>query len=84
MSAPRVLAREVGRERIRVDCVRPGTTRTDIIVSLRGDGLGAQVAVATLLGCLGERDAVARAILWLSSDDVPFVHRALYDVSCGR
>jgi NAD(P)-dependent dehydrogenase (short-subunit alcohol dehydrogenase family) len=78
------LAKEVGREGIRVNCVRPGTTRTDIIVPLGGEKLAAQVAAATPLGRLGAPDEIARAILWLLSDEASFVHGALYDVSGGR
>jgi NAD(P)-dependent dehydrogenase (short-subunit alcohol dehydrogenase family) len=78
------LAKEVGREGIRVNCVRPGTTRTDIIVPLGGEKLAAQVASATPLGRLGAPDEIARAILWLLSDAASFVHGALYDVSGGR
>jgi NAD(P)-dependent dehydrogenase (short-subunit alcohol dehydrogenase family) len=78
------LAKEVGREGIRVNCVRPGTTRTDIIVPLGGEKLAAQVSAATPLGRLGEPDEIARAVLWLLSDEASFVHGALYDVSGGR
>jgi NAD(P)-dependent dehydrogenase (short-subunit alcohol dehydrogenase family) len=78
------LAKEVGREGIRVNCVRPGTTRTDIIVPLGGEKLAAQVAAATPLGRLGEADEIAETILWLLSDKASFVHGALYDVSGGR
>lgn len=78
------LAKEVGRDGIRVNCVRPGTTRTDIIVPLGGEQLAAQVAAATPLGRLGNPEEIARAILWLLSDEASFVHGALYDVSGGR
>jgi NAD(P)-dependent dehydrogenase (short-subunit alcohol dehydrogenase family) len=78
------LAKEVGREGIRVNCVRPGTTRTDIIAPLGGEKLAAQVSAATPLGRLGEPDEIARAVLWLLSDEASFVHGALYDVSGGR
>jgi NAD(P)-dependent dehydrogenase (short-subunit alcohol dehydrogenase family) len=78
------LAKEVGRDGIRVNCVRPGTTRTDIIIPLGGEKLASQVAAATPLGRLGEPDEIAKTILWLLSDNASFVHGALYDVSGGR
>ena len=78
------LAKEVGRDGIRVNCLRPGTTRTDIIVPLGGEELAARVAAATPLGRLGDPDEIARAILWLVSDAASFVHGAIYDVSGGR
>jgi len=78
------LAKEVGRDGIRVNCVRAGTTRTDIIVPLGGDELAAKVDVATRLGRLGRPEEIARAILWLLSEEALFTHGALYDVSGGR
>ncbi len=77
------LAKEVGRDGIRVNCLRPGTTRTDIIVPL-GEKIAAQVAAATPLGRLGEASEIAEAILWLLSDQASFVHGALQDASGGR
>jgi NAD(P)-dependent dehydrogenase (short-subunit alcohol dehydrogenase family) len=78
------LAKEVGREGIRVNCVRPGTTRTDIIAPLGGEKLAAQVAAATPLGRLGDPEEIAQTILWLLSEHASFVHGAIYDVSGGR
>jgi NAD(P)-dependent dehydrogenase (short-subunit alcohol dehydrogenase family) len=78
------LAKEVGRDGIRVNCVRPGTTRTDIIVPLGGEKLAAQVAAATPLGRLGDPEEIAQTVLWLLSEHASFVHGALYDVSGGR
>jgi len=77
------LAKEVGREGIRVNCLRPGTTRTDIVAPL-GENLLAQVAAATPLGRLGESEEIAHAILWLLSDQASYVHGAIHDVSGGR
>jgi len=78
------LAKEVGGDGIRVNCVRPGTTDTDIIAPLGGDELAARVAAATPLGRLGQPEEIAHAILWLLSEEASFVHGALYDVSGGR
>lgn len=78
------LAKEVGREGIRVNCVRPGTTRTDILVPLGGEKIVAQVAAATPLGRVGNSEEIAEVILWLLSDAASYVHGAIYDVSGGR
>lgn len=78
------LAKEVGGDGIRVNCVRPGTTHTDIIAPLGGDELAARVAAATPLRRLGQPEEIAHAVLWLLSEEASFVHGALYDVSGGR
>ena len=78
------LAKEVGREGIRVNCVRPGTTRTDILAPLGGEKVLAQVAAATPLGRVGNAREIAQAVLWLLSDKASYVHGAIYDVSGGR
>jgi len=78
------LAKEVGRDGIRVNCLRPGTTRTDIIVPLGGEELAARVAASTPLGRLGTPEEIAQAILWLLCDEASFVHGALHDASGGR
>jgi NAD(P)-dependent dehydrogenase (short-subunit alcohol dehydrogenase family) len=78
------LAKEVGRDGIRVNCVRPGTTQTDILIPLGGEEVAVKVAAATPLGRLGQPEEIAQAILWLLSEEASFVHGALYDVSGGR
>ncbi|MBK8017211.1 MAG: glucose 1-dehydrogenase [Betaproteobacteria bacterium] len=78
------LAKEVGHEGIRVNCLRPGTTRTDILEPLGGDALMARVAASTPLGRVGDPDEIAEAVLWLLSDRASFTHGAILDVSGGR
>jgi NAD(P)-dependent dehydrogenase (short-subunit alcohol dehydrogenase family) len=78
------LAKEVARDGIRVNCVRPGTTQTDILVPLGGEKLAAQIAAATPMGRLGQPEEIAEAVLWVLSDQASFVQGACYDVSGGR
>lgn len=78
------LAREVGPEGIRVNCLRPGTTQTDILANIGGDEVARRVAAATPLGRLGMPDEIAEAALWLLSDRASFTHGAIFDVSGGR
>lgn len=78
------LAKEVGPEGIRVNCLRPGTTQTDILAGIGGDELGRRVAAATPLGRLGLPDEIAEAAIWLVSDKASFTHGAILDVSGGR
>jgi NAD(P)-dependent dehydrogenase (short-subunit alcohol dehydrogenase family) len=78
------LARELGRDGVRVNAVRPGLIRTDIHASGgqpdRADRLGA----AAPLGRAGEADEVAQAIVWLLSDAASYCTGALLDVAGGR
>lgn len=78
------LAKEIGHEGIRVNGLRPGTTRTDILEPLGGDALMARVAAGTPLGRVGDPDEIAEAVLWLLSDQASFTHGAILDVSGGR
>ncbi len=78
------LAKEVGHEGVRVNCLRPGTTKTDILAPLGGNELAARVAANTPLGRIGDPDEIAEAALWLISDKASFTHGAILDVSGGR
>jgi NAD(P)-dependent dehydrogenase (short-subunit alcohol dehydrogenase family) len=78
------LAKEVGHEGVRVNCLRPGTTRTDILEPLGGADLAARVAASTPLGRIGNPEEIAEAALWLVSDKASFTHGAILDVSGGR
>ena len=78
------LAKEVGHEGIRVNCLRPGTTRTDLLGPIGGDEMAARVAANTPLGRLGEPEEIAEAAIWLVSGKSSFTHGAVLDVSGGR
>jgi NAD(P)-dependent dehydrogenase (short-subunit alcohol dehydrogenase family) len=78
------LAREVAAEGIRVNGVRPGIIDTDIHAT---SGLleRAQSQVAQIpLQRMGRADEVARAVVWLLSDDAAYVTGATLDVTGGR
>jgi len=78
------LAKEVGAEGIRVNAVRPGVIRTEIHATsgdpARVDRIGATAA----LGRAGEPEEIARAVLWLLSDEASYLTGALLDVTGGR
>jgi NAD(P)-dependent dehydrogenase (short-subunit alcohol dehydrogenase family) len=78
------LAREVAEEGIRVNAVRPGVIRTDI--HARGGEPGRVDRVKSLIPMKrgGEPDEVARAILWLLSDESSYSTGTFIDVSGGR
>ena len=78
------LAKEVGGEGIRVNAVRPGVIRTEIHASSGDPGRADKIGATAPLGRAGEADEIARAILWLASDEASYVTGAILDVSGGR
>jgi NAD(P)-dependent dehydrogenase (short-subunit alcohol dehydrogenase family) len=78
------LAKEVGPEGIRVNAVRPGIIRTEIHISSGDPGRVERIGAAAPLQRAGEAEEIARAILWLASDEGSYTSGALLDVSGGR
>lgn len=66
------LARELGKDHIRVNAVAPGVTRTDMVAVLPEAVI--QPIIATIpLGRVGEPEEVADAFLFLASDMASYV-----------
>jgi NAD(P)-dependent dehydrogenase (short-subunit alcohol dehydrogenase family) len=78
------LAKEVAGEGIRVNAVRPGVIYTDIHASGGEPGRVDRVKAAVPMKRGGEPEEVARAILWLLSDESSYCTGAFIDVSGGR
>jgi NAD(P)-dependent dehydrogenase (short-subunit alcohol dehydrogenase family) len=78
------LAREVAEEGIRVNAVRPGVIRTEIHASGGEPGRVDRVKAAVPMRRGGEPEEVARAILWLLSDEASYSTGTFIDVSGGR
>ena len=78
------LAKEVAPEGIRVNAVRPGIIRTEIHAVSGDPSRVERLGNAAPLGRPGEPDEVARAILWLASDEASYLTGAIVDVSGGR
>lgn len=78
------LAREVAAEGIRVNAVRPGVIYTDIHASGGEPGRVDRIKSAVPMQRGGTAEEVARAILWLLSDEASYSTGAFIDVSGGR
>lgn len=78
------LAKEVALEGIRVNAVRPGVIYTDIHASGGEPQRVDRVKAAVPMQRGGEVEEVARAILWLLSDEASYVTGACLDVTGGR
>ncbi len=68
----RSLARELGRDNIRVNAVAPGVTRTDMVANLPED-MVKRVCAPIPLGRMGEPEEVANAFLFLASDMASYI-----------
>ena len=78
------LSRELADDGIRVNCVRPGFVNTDIHA-----GAGEPDRIERLRDSIpmkrgGEPEEVARAILWLLSEEASYSTGAILDVTGGR
>jgi NAD(P)-dependent dehydrogenase (short-subunit alcohol dehydrogenase family) len=78
------LAKEVAAEGIRVNAVRPGLIYTDMHASGGEAGRVDRLKASTPMQRGGTADEVARAILWLLSDEASYVTGSFIDVSGGR
>jgi len=78
------LAKELAADGIRVNAVRPGVIRTEIHASSGDPGRVDRIGAGAPLGRAGEAEEVARAVLWLLSDEASYTTATLLDVSGGR
>jgi NAD(P)-dependent dehydrogenase (short-subunit alcohol dehydrogenase family) len=78
------LAKEVARDGIRVNAVRPGLIETDIHRDSGDPHRVARLAPGVPLGRGGTADEVAALVLWLASPEASFVTGSLVNCSGGR
>lgn len=78
------LAKEVARQGVRVNAVRPGLIHTDLHRSSGEPERVTRLADTIPMGRGGEADEVAAAIAWLCSDESSYVTGTFVDVSGGR
>ena len=73
------LARELGKDNIRVNAVLPGVTRTDMVAALPKEIVD-RIASTIPLGRVGEPEEVANAFVFLASDKASYITGALLSV----
>jgi NAD(P)-dependent dehydrogenase (short-subunit alcohol dehydrogenase family) len=78
------LAKELVADGIRVNCVRPGIINTELHAKGGESGRIERIAPTIPMRRAGEADEVAKAILWLASDEASYITGSLLDVSGGR
>jgi NAD(P)-dependent dehydrogenase (short-subunit alcohol dehydrogenase family) len=81
----RILADEVGRDGITVNCVAPSRIRTALTIATSGgrQDYWDRGAAGSVFGRLGEPDEIAHTVAWLCSDQASFVTGAVLDVNGG-
>jgi NAD(P)-dependent dehydrogenase (short-subunit alcohol dehydrogenase family) len=78
------LAKEVAREGIRVNCIRPGHIYTEMHASGGEPGRVDRVKDSIPMGRGGQPEEVALAILWLAGSEASFVTNTFLDVTGGK
>ncbi|RME96979.1 MAG: SDR family oxidoreductase [Alphaproteobacteria bacterium] len=78
------LAREVAGEGIRVNAVRPGLITTDIHADSKIPDRLERLTPGVPMQRPGTPEEVARAILWLASDEASYTTGAFLDIGGGR
>ena len=78
------LAAEVAADGIRVNAVRPGVIHTEIHASGGEPGRVDRVSGSVPMRRGGTAEEVARAILWLASEEASYITGSLLNVSGGR
>jgi NAD(P)-dependent dehydrogenase (short-subunit alcohol dehydrogenase family) len=78
------LAKEVAAEGIRVNAVSPGIIHTDIHASGGEPGRVDRLRESIPMKRGGRPDEVARAVLWLLSEEASYITGSILDVSGGR
>lgn len=73
------LARELGKDNIRVNAVLPGVTRTDMVAALPKEMVD-KIAATIPLGRVGEPEEVANAFVFLASDKASYITGATLSV----
>jgi NAD(P)-dependent dehydrogenase (short-subunit alcohol dehydrogenase family) len=76
------MAMDHAKDKIRVNCICPGPTRTPMVDTSTPEKL-ARYTTRVPLGRIGEPDDVAFAALYLASDEASFITAAILPVDAG-
>src|SRR6201994_2654805 len=79
----KAMARELGPDGIRVNCLTPGLIQTDITGDKLTDAMKAEILKGIPLNRLGNAEDVAGAYLFLASDLSAYITGAVIDVNGG-
>ncbi|WP_119168370.1 SDR family NAD(P)-dependent oxidoreductase [Algihabitans albus] len=79
----KAMARELGPDGIRVNCITPGLIQTDITGDLLTDEMRVEIRKGIPLDRLGEADDVAGAYVFLASPLSAYITGAVIDVNGG-
>ena len=79
----RVLAKELGPKKIRVNAVNPGLTVTEGNEFMRESEMEQQMVAQTPLGRLGKPDDIAEVVAFVASDEARWVTGALLQAGGG-
>ena len=79
----KAMARELGPDGIRVNCVAPGLVQTDITGDKLTDAMKTDIIKSIPLGRLGDARDVANVYLFLASDLSAYITGAVIDVNGG-
>jgi NAD(P)-dependent dehydrogenase (short-subunit alcohol dehydrogenase family) len=78
------LSKELGREGVRVNAIRPGVIETEIHATYGAADRPYKIGATVPLGRPGKADEIAETILWLLGDASSYVTGAIIDVTGGR
>ncbi len=78
------LSKELGREGVRVNSIRPGVIETEIHATYGEPERPYKIGASTPLGRPGTANEIAETIVWLLSDASSYVTGAIIDVAGGR
>ena len=79
----KAMARELGPDNIRVNCITPGLIETDITGGMMTDALRVEILKGIPLNRLGQASDVANAALYLASDLSSYLTGIALDVNGG-